>query len=161
MRTPSTLFACGLLVCVTSTAYAADLTGSYVGKWSCKGFDGAKFKIGNKAATLRITQTLTTIAVRLDTPMAPFGEFSYNGIVIDDAARPEKGEAALIECGSSDTVPPVSESEIHRATVKTKADGKGTFKSTSIYVDSQPEFGTCKYSFKRTTTADPGVTACP
>ena len=113
MRTPLTILLSGtLLVCVTSTAYAVDLTGSYVGKWSCKAFDGAKFKVGNKAATMEITQTGSAIAVHIDSPSAPFGEFFYNGTVIEDTAKPEKGEAVFFQCGTSDLLLPDVESEM-------------------------------------------------
>lgn len=139
------------------SARAYDLTGTWVGKYTCTGFDGAKFKSDSKNSTFKITQTGNAIAADLDN-----AAYRYNGAPIPDSAKPEKGEAVFVEC-SNDNVPlSGGESEIIRWSVKTKA---GTFKATlkglSIFEDNLGGVGTCKYSLKRVDTADPGILGCP
>jgi len=139
-------------------AHAFDLTGHWTGKWTCKGFDGTKFKGINKESTMAITQSGTTIAADIDG-----GLFSFNGLAVFDATKPnEKGEAVLVQCGTDNLPQSGDQGEIMRATVKTKLDSaKASFKSLSIFEDNAPEVGTCKYSYKRQDPNDPGVAACP
>jgi hypothetical protein len=138
-------------------AHAFDLTGTWIGKWSCKGFDGAKFKSANKSSILRLTQTGNTIAADLDN-----GEFHYNGAMIADNAKPEKGEAVFAACPNDNLPLAGGESEIIRAAVKTKLTSfKATFKGTSIFESNFGDVGSCKYTFKRRDNLDPNVLACP
>jgi hypothetical protein len=141
------------------SAHAYDLTGTWVGKWSCKGFDGGKFTDSNPSSTLRVTQTANTMAADIDN-----GEFRYNGGAIPDTAKPEKGDGVLHQCATSNLPLQVTESEIVRITVKTKPGAvKATLKAVSIFdtSDGGPAVGTCKYSYKRTDVANPNVLACP
>ncbi len=98
--------------------HAFDLTGTWIGKWACKGFDGEKFKVGNKESTLQIVQTGDTLIASIDA-----GAFVFNGGVLTDNVKPEKGEVVLNQCGT-DNLPlaGTEESEIMRASVKTKLD---------------------------------------
>jgi hypothetical protein len=152
-------FSCSLILSAGAPAvHAFDLTGNWTGKWSCKGFDGVKFKSGNKNSTMAITQTGTTIAANIDA-----GDFLFNGIAIFDTSKPAvKGEAVLIQCGTDNLPGAGADGEIARATAKTKIDSaKATFKALSIFEDAFPEGGTCKYSYKRQDPNDPNVAACP
>ena len=149
----STVTTLTILVAVSMTpaAYAFDLTGHWAGKFSCKGFDGTKITLGSKAATLAITQTGNTIA-------ALAGGFLYTGTQVPDPAKPEQGEAVLFTCATSGTT---GIGEIGRATVKTKLGTfKATLKATSVFATNAPRVGTCKYTYKRIDTIDPGVGAC-
>jgi len=152
----SVLTAAVLLVAAASPARAFDLTGTWIGKWSCKGFDGAKFTSANKTSTLKITQSGNVIAADLDN-----GDFHYNGGMIADGVKPEKGEAVFVSC-STDNVPLAGgESEIIRAAVKTKLGTfKASFKGLSIFESNFGDTGTCKYTFKRRDTIDPNVLGC-
>lgn len=146
-----------LLSTAVPTVHAFDLTGTWVGKWSCKGFDGEKFTSDNKNSTFRITQSGNTIAADLDN-----GAYRYNGGAISDSAKPEKGEAAFVACSNDNAPLSGGESEIIRVAVKTKVDTfKATLKGVSIFEDDLGGVGTCKYSFKRQGTANPNVSACP
>jgi len=157
--------AAALAVLLVSPAHGFDLTGHWVGKWSCKGFDGGKFtssqpnKEDKNASTLAITQVQGgTFAASIDN-----GSFTYNAVAIPDSSKPEKGEVTLLGCHLANTLPPPSfDGELVRASVQTKAGTfKASFKATSIFVDDFPEDGTCKYSYKRIDTIDPGLSACP
>jgi len=140
-----------------STAHAFDLNGTWVGKWSCKGFDGAKFTDGNRDSTMLVTQTGNALAIDLDG-----GSYRYNGLAIADDAKPEKGEVVLASCSIDNQPGANGLGELMRLTVKTKSGAvKATLKGISIFENPPTTVGTCKYSFKRTSTADPNVPGCP
>ncbi len=145
-------------------AHAFVLTGHWIGKWSCKGFDGGKFSSSqpnsaDKApSTLDITQSVGTFAAAIDGT-----SFTYNAVAVTDAKDPNKGEVMLLGCHLGNTLPAGQfDAEFVRASVKTK-DGtfKATFKGTSIFGDAFPEVGSCKYSYKRVEQTDPQLGACP
>jgi hypothetical protein len=145
-----------LLVSVAPAARAFDLTGRWVGKWKCKGFDGGKFTSHQKPSTLEVTQAGNVLAASIDG-----GSFFYNGTPVPSASNPDRGEVVLLACPTANTLG-AEEAEIVRAVVKTKTGtAKAKFKGTSIFADDAPESGTCKYAYKRVDTVDPGVTPCP
>ena len=136
---------------------AFDMTGTWVGKWSCKGFDGQKFTSGNKTSTMRVTQSGNTMAVDVDN-----GDFTYNGGAIPDVVKPEKGEAVFAACPNDNLPLTGDEAETARLSVKTKPGAvKATVKALSIFDSPSGEVGTCKYSYKRVDAADPNVAGCP
>jgi len=161
------LAAAVLSTVVARPAAAYDLTGHWVGKWTCTGFDGAKFTDSSKdsapngTSTLAVTQSGATIHALVD------GTFTYNGAAIAADAKPEKGEGVLIDCHTN-LVLGVDDgnSEIIRISVTTKANSpKATVKGTSTLENFLPQFGqqiqSCKYSYKRIDTVDPAVAGCP
>lgn len=146
---------------VAPAAHAFDLTGHWVGKWSCKGFDGTRFTDVNKTSTLAITQTGNALTIDED------GRFLV-GAAIPDAAKPnEKGEVALITCGINTVFALEDEdSEVIRASVKAKpAVVKATLKGLGVLENNLTQFGqeiqTCKYSYKRIDVTPPGLNGCP
>jgi len=148
-------FAVLLFAVAPRSVHAYDLTGHWVGKWSCKGFDGVKFTDAEKNSTMAVTQVGNTIRADLDT-----GFYCNGAAIFDDKKPDEQGEVLLISCGT-DNVPLNSPSEIVRASVRTKAGTfKATFKGLSIYEDVN-DMETCKYSYKRVDQADPNVPPCP
>jgi hypothetical protein len=151
------LFSLLAAAAVAPGASAFDLTGSWEGRWSCKGFDGAKFDASNPESTLQITQTGPVLAVRED------GGIPYNGGAIFDTKSPTtKGEIALVKCETDNVPLGGPEGVIIRAKVKADAEkGTGSFKGLSIVESGAPEVLTCKYVYKRTSTANPAVAACP
>jgi hypothetical protein len=159
MRTTRTFVLASVLAVLPTAAQAYDLTGTWTGKWTCKGFDGEKFTTENKTAVMRISQPGGGNAIYVDLDN---GGFRYNGEAIPDTAKPEKGDAVFIACPTDNDPLSGIESEMVRATVKTKAGTfKASFKALSIFEDEFVGVGTCKYSLKRTSTTDPGVVACP
>jgi hypothetical protein len=155
--TKITTLALALALMTPAAAHAFDLTGTWIGKWSCKGFDGAKFTSDNKASTLRISQIGNLIHADIDN-----GDFHYNGATITSTAKPDTGEAVFLSC-STDNVPQSGgEAEIIRAAVKTKLGTfKASFKGLSIFESNFGDTGTCKYTYKRRDTIDPNVAGCP
>jgi hypothetical protein len=162
MRIPLlTIIAFVGLTAVASAGAAAqvfDMTGHWVGKFTCKGVDNTgKFSEKDDPSTLDITQTGSLIAVSLDS-----GNFTYNGSLIPDIKKPDvQGEAVIIGCNTNTTfVAGDHSSEIMRAKVKTKANSeKASFSATSIFEINDAQFGesveTCKLSYKRVSSTPP------
>lgn len=150
-----------ILAADITRARAFDLTGHWVGAWTCKGFDDTKFNDQNKASTLDITQTGNTIHAAFEKL------FLYTGAAIPDPAKPEKGEVVLADCHTNAVLGTEDgNSEIIRAPVATKpGSAKASFKGLSILENDVVPFGeqvqTCKYSYKRIDTDDPAVGSCP
>jgi hypothetical protein len=152
------------LAVAAAPATAFDLTGTYAGKYVCKGFFGAKFSFTSQP-DLAITQSGDAIGV-----MWSFGGYLYSGVAIADNKKPDnKGEAALVLCGTNDALVDGNYNELGRFKVATKAStnpskpAKGKLTGVSIYTEANSnEVYTCKWSFKRVDDANPGIlTACP
>jgi hypothetical protein len=171
MRAPTTALATMMLALVMTAvpASAFNLTGHWVGKYSCKGFaapfddDGKqvnKFSTSHPTSTLDITQNGNNFAAVIDLNDGPY---RYNGFSMPSVKTDAVGEVFLLGCNNGNTpAPPSSGAEIMRAAVKTKAGVvKATFKAISLFADNYPEIETCKYTYTRVDTNDPGVTACP
>ena len=166
-RAATTLLILGAAI---APAHAFDLTGHWVGKFTCKRYDGTKLTFGNKNSTLDITQAGSVLAANIDAAIPPpDGDLSYNGVAILDQKSPDtKGEVVLYGCHLANTPAPIDppgtplDGELARAAVKTKVGiFKATLKAVSIFQDDKPEVGSCKYSYKRIDTIDPAVPACP
>lgn len=145
-------------------AQAFDLTGNWTGKWTCQGFDGTRFVSNNLTSTMAITQVGDTLYVSIDG-----GGFRYNGAAVSDTVRPaQRGEVALVACGT-DVLPMADgEAEMMRGKVALKPTGAmGVFKGSSIFegpatLDPTPPYvGSCKYVYKRVDQVNPNITACP
>jgi hypothetical protein len=139
-------------------ARAVDLTGTWEGKAVCTGFFAGHKVKDTFEAPVTITQT------GQDLNMEFFGT-RYTGAIMDDSAAPtKKGQGSFLAC-SSQAQPLAEYNEIgHIKVVVNPTKGISTFTATSVY---STFFGgpintveTCKYSFKRTSTVDPGVPEC-
>ena len=149
----------GLLVSAALPAASAafDLTGTWLGRWSCQGFEGVPFKSSRKPSVLLISQTGNTLAASID------GAFAYNGGAIPDLRAPDtQGEVALAQCATDSLPFQGGESELLRAKVKVDPHkGSGSFKGLAVVESDSPDVLTCKYSYTRVDSEDPGVSACP
>jgi hypothetical protein len=144
---------------LAAPAFGFDATGTWEGQFSCKHFNGAKLTFKMKPSILEITHIGQDLIAELD------GDFHYRGRSQDDAKKPsEKGEAFLIQCGT-DADAGMDLAEMLRAVIKTKPDKiAASFSGTSIIeadFGNGRQFGTCKYKFKRTATANPMALGCP
>lgn len=161
MRLAITTTITALALLGASRANAFDLTGNWVGKWSCSHFDGGvKQKRVNTESTLAVTSLGNdTFGARID------GSIAYRGIEIPDAKKPDdKGEVAIVHCGSDDDPAAVTANnffEAGRWKVAVK-NAKGTLSGITIYSFSASHIATCKYKYKRVDTTDPNLNyACP
>ncbi len=136
-----------------------DLTGTWRGSIKCSALiAGAKQK-SVLTPTMRISQIGLNIGVQLD-----FGTSTsaYGGLANPDAKKPEqKGEAALVLCGTDNVLGVDLFDEIARMAVAAKPGKvKASFKGVSIFSGpSTPQVthGTCKWKWTRTDTAEPGL----
>jgi hypothetical protein len=160
----SVLFTLSML-CPAAVADAPppDMTGTWQGAITCKGFFQGQPFTQVSQGLLFITQTNADINMEFQTNF-------YNGAVIMDADNSTKGQGPLIGCGAQ-AQPFGDYNEIGRFEALVNAEtGKTSFKATSIRVvpgDDQAinnTFGyvaTCKWKFVRTSATNPNVSACP
>jgi hypothetical protein len=154
-----------LLVSVASQAAAFDLTGTWTGVRTCKDLDiGTKEKFKD-LFTAEITQTGNAIGILMDFGGGP--NTPYAGLANFLFAKPDKGEFAMIHCGTDDVVGNANTYDaIGRMQATTKPGKvKATIKGTTIFSDpgaASPFLGTCTWKFTRTTpTSTVATTACP
>lgn len=137
-----------------------DLNGTWAGKITCNAFvAGAKEKIV-LTPTMRISQIGQSMGVELSFGL---GSRLYAGLANPDAKKPEqKGETALILCGTDNQLGVTTPDEIGRMSVSAKPGKvKAALKGLSFYSDAA-DHGTCKWSWKRIDTTDAGLpTECP
>jgi hypothetical protein len=162
IRFGATIAVAAVAIAVTvSAALAFDVTGTWEGTYKCKGiFDGLKDKYED-ALVANLTQTGTAIGadITFDGDL-----FSYNGLAIANAAKPDKGDMTVVICGSDDDLSTGEFDELGRLSVTTKPlKGTGSIKGTSYYSTTGPvQVYTCKWKLKRTSTVDPLVAvSCP
>lgn len=153
-----TLLAAAVLTTVTWVpgAHAVNLTGTWAGQQSCTSFGGSTLSFKLKPSVMLITQTGSTMVVRVD------GVNGYNGFAIDDTKKPDdKGQVSFIGC-STDNVPGSPDAgQILIAKVKVNAVKQtGSLRGISTF-ESSANVGTCKWTYKRSNTADPSAVVCP
>lgn len=153
MGTKSIRYALAALALAASPAAALDLTGTWVGKFTCTEYDGETSKFTVTDDEMRITQTGDSFAVD------SLNEFS--GASIPDARSPDrKGEAKMAKC-STDNLASNGGDEIARLKVSIDREkGKGKLKGVSVYT-FQGGVGSCKWSYKLTNPENPNVPGCP
>jgi cysteine-rich repeat protein len=164
-QTPVRFTATALLFAVLIGAPAAalaalDLTGTWAGTWKCKDVTGGAATKPQGTISGTVTQSGSNVNAFFIFNGVGGGVASYQGHVEELTAKPGQGATTLIACGT--TAGSSSYAEALSANVKVSSSS-ATFKAVSVYeeADISRVGGTCKYSLKRTATADPGVGACP
>jgi hypothetical protein len=150
--------ALGVVAYTPTAAAALDLTGTWEGRWTCKDVtSGADAKPGG-TLTMMVSQIGGDVQTSVEwfaRDGAPYRSETFQGHVQELAAKPGQGASTLVACSSA------AYAEALSARVKVSASS-ATFKGSSAYeAPGATVGGTCKYSLKRTDTADPGVAACP
>ena len=132
-------------------AVAFDLTGHWEGSWTCSGFDaGHKTKDSNREATIAITDFGNgVLAVRLDND-------PWLGIAVYDANDTDRGEIALMHCGSDANLESGGYTEMARFRVSTSGE-RGSLSGISLYSASSLHVATCQYRLTRVDTVNPGL----
>ena len=147
------------LLALAAPSAAFDLTGTWAGKQTCRGFDGAGFSFKIAESTLEIAQSGNDIALQVLTSGTPD---VYRGVGIDDVRNAERGQLYFVHCGTSDVpgngVDNFDETGI--ASVKTRSNGSGSLRGFSTFFNTAPEFANCKWRYKRISTAAPKVGTC-
>lgn len=148
------------VVVLTSPAAAFDLTGTWTGTRTCKDLSaGAKLKF-KEPATLSISQSGNAIGIVVD--ITGVGTTSYTALANFPAAKPDKGEFAMIHCGTNDVAGDATTFDaIGRMQATTKTGKvKAKIKGVSFFSDTDtvtPTLGTCNWSLTRTDVTDPVV----
>lgn len=147
---------------MVSSAPAYDLTGTWTGTRKCKDlFEGVTEKFTD-TVTFAISQSGTAIGIRVD--VTGGGSTTYTALANFPAAKPDKGEFAMIHCGSNDVVgDDLAFDAIGRMQASTKSGKvKAKISGVSLFSDTggaHPGLGTCKWSVTRTDTTNPTVDA--
>ena len=156
-----------MTVALASPAHAFDLKGTWTGTRKCQDlFSGVKAKF-NEPATLRISQADNDTALGIEVEITGAGTTSYTGLANFPAAKPDKGEFAMIHCGTNDIVGDnLAFDAIGRMQAATKSGKvKAKIKGTSFFSDTStasPGLGTCKWSLTRINDTDSLIpTICP
>jgi hypothetical protein len=164
-RTRLTIFTLALLASFASQATAFDLTGAWTGVRTCKDLDVGTKETFKDPFTAEITQTGNAIGILMDFGGGPNTE--YAGLANFLPAKPDKGEFAMIHCGTDDIVGNATTYDaIGRMQATTKSGKvKATIKGTTIFSDpstASPFLGTCTWKFTRTGPGSTTLTAaCP
>ena len=161
-RMPPGLAALAVVVCCSAPlagAYGFELTGTWVGRETCKVYDGISARNSvdfGPSNPVRITQTGNSLAVVMVS--ATLG-VTYHGESIGDTAQPRNGRAMMTECRSDTKLSAYSE-VVH---LDGSADPQiGRLRGESIVRTLFGEVGRCKWRLTRTSTDDPLVTnLCP
>ena len=156
---------------------APDLTGTWTGKFTCKGLSSAGLILGaftyaDKAAILELTQTGTSLVAAFSSsdPNFPRGlDADMCGGVAVNPTKPKQSRAGLVAA-----IPGAQPGDAFAVDFKTvkvsEANGKGvtgTLKGAGVLINFGNGVGgssaSCKWSFARTSTtppADPPTSSC-
>lgn len=158
MRTMRSIGAVVVATCIGAAAPAAafDLGGTWAGKISCQGvFNGA-------SQSLTLTPTLL-IDGSSSFDLAVDG-VHYTAVPYPAAGKPDKGEIAVVQCGTSATVSGGEfGGEFGRMKVATNpVKGTGSLSGTSFRASElfAASLYTCRWSFKRVSAAPVAVGGC-
>ena len=161
LRSTACILAATLVTTLTPPAQAFNLGGHWSGTYKCKGsFDGAKDSY-EEVLEATITQVGTAVGANIAFTGTPY---SYNGLAVANATKPDNGDLMLTICGTDDDLGSGLYDELGRFKVATKSTkGTGSISGVSYYATTAPpQAYTCKWKLKRTTTSAPTVpTSCP
>jgi hypothetical protein len=148
--------AVGLLTSMPTPAAAFDLTGQWTGKIICRGvLAGEKASLTSAPSTLLIDQSAGL-------QLSADGVF-YKGEEFPDPTHPTRGQVSIIRCGTN-TEGAEFGGELGRLKVitnpakRTGSLGGTTFRTDVLIASS---VYTCKWTYKRVTTAPPALEGCP
>lgn len=161
LRFAAAVLVAALVTTTASATYAYDLSGHWSGTYKCKGTFGGQKDSYSDVLEADITQSGTAVGATISFTGSPY---SYNGLAIADAKKPDKGDLMLTICGTDDDLGSGVFDELGRFKVATKpAKGSGAISGQSFYsTTNPPQAYTCKWKLKRTSTSAPVVpTTCP
>jgi hypothetical protein len=156
-----------VILAVSPSVRAVDLTGTWTGKLTCSAFTGEKFSYTLKNQALQISQAGRNLSLRWVDLNQQSPTLNFTGIVIDRTSKADtQGRAAIADCDTDANLASASAfSEITSLDAKVnRGKGKGTLTGTSVYSypTTPKEVGQCKWSFKLSNTTNPNVApGCP
>jgi hypothetical protein len=137
-----------------------DMTGSYTGKMSCKGYvGGAPAKAKSEIAVTVVEGK--GVRMSITTAGVPFGD-TVALYKLEDETKPDRAKIQGLDCTSNVESP--QSLTVQGDVVVKPGTGKGTIKGSVIRRDATGMPGTisvCTFSVKRTSTELPEVPECP
>jgi len=148
------------LVLFALPAAAGNLVGTWAGSFSCRLEDaGGRSTERQQQSTLLISQPggpgSSPLRLTID-------GIQYSGSIVPAAGDPtRRGVGAFVACGTSDTEGLGAFSEIELIRWSVDAAGRGSIRKGGVFVTNGLLVGACTGGWRRTSTADPGIGACP
>jgi hypothetical protein len=148
------------LVLFALPAAAGDLVGTWTGSFSCRVEDGnGRSPLRQQQSTLLISQPGGPGSSRL---RLTSDSIQYSGSIAPSASDPtRRGVGAFVACGSGDTEVLGAFSEIELIRWSVDAGGRGSIRKGGVFVENGLLVGACTGGWRRTSTADPRIPACP
>jgi hypothetical protein len=148
------------LVLLALPAAAGNLVGTWTGSFSCRVEDeNGRSRLRQQQSTLSISQPggPGTSPLRLT-----IDGIQYSGSIVPSASDPtERGVGAFVACGTSDTEAFGAFNEIELIRWSVDAGGRGSIRKGGVFVENGLQVGACTGGWQRSSTADPGIPACP
>ena len=139
-----------------------NLTGLWEGRSTCTSIgQGAKLRSTNRNSVLRITH-IPNSPIR-----AEIDKVLFSGIAAALANSPQKGAVTLTHCGtdpgSTGGLDLISSANFNIGRNQSTMRGRTTWNAGNALTGAPRSAtgGTCTFFYKRATTDDPGVAACP
>jgi hypothetical protein len=153
----STTLAIGLALAPVPASAIDLLTGTYEGKYSCKGSNNGTPTKSKGEATIAITEGKVSLLATLSEDATQVGIFEL--LHIEETAKQDRSKIAGGDCGLLN----VGRGAALAGDVVIKPDSeKGAIKGTYIRMGAKPDrIDVCSFSVKRTATTDPMVLGCP
>jgi hypothetical protein len=153
----STTITIGLALAALPASAIDSLTGTYEGKFSCKGSNNGAPTKGKGDAVLTITEDGTVLAALTENGAPAGGTFDL--LHIEETAKQDRSKVAGADCGLLNVGRGIAlEGDV---VIKTGSE-KGTVKGSYIRLGDKPaRIDVCTFTVKRTSTTDPAVQGCP
>jgi hypothetical protein len=162
IRSTACTLTVALVVTLAPSAQAFDLSGHWSGVYKCKGSFGGEKDSYEDDLEVNITQAGAAVGANISFSGTPY---SYNGLAVANATKPDKGDLMLTICGTDDNLSAGQFDELGRFKVATKpTKGTGSISGASYYSSTgPPQAYTCKWKLKRIPNSGaPAVpTTCP
>ena len=149
--------ATGLALAAVPALAIDSLTGTYEGKFSCKGSNAGAPTKAKGDATVAISEGVSILANVSENGTPVGGTFEL--LHIEETAKDDRSKIAGADCGLLN----VGRGVALQGDVVIKTGGeKGTIKGTYIRMGEKPNrIDLCTFNAKRTAIADPEVQGCP
>jgi hypothetical protein len=153
------LAAAGILFAAQAVS-AFDATGTWAGKWKCKYTAGSvSEKESCDPCQMWITQNGNELYIQMAADPNNTDFDYYDGVAHARADDANRGNAGAEYCGNDGLASDDWSEVINFKKVDMRA-GKEMIKGKSAVQDPNSGPGSCTYSFKRTSSADPGLLRC-
>ena len=133
-----------------------DISGTYAGKMSCKGYSNAAPSKAKHDVTIEVLEGKVNV-LRILIGMNQLGA-NVQFTMIEDSAKQDRGKVGGVDC----TLGWLTQNGLSvQADAVVKAGGeKGSLKGEVQHLDAQGIIETCSFSVKRTSTTPPQLGVC-